>query len=235
MIEALGLVRAVRDETEDGRPAGGPAGCGQRGVRGGHRDLVDAGRRRGQGRGRALGAMCTTRMMTGVGRPQFSAVLECAARGRRRRRDGVGGRRGQVPARRGAGARRRRGQRDGRLLVRRHLRERRRPRPRPDGRWYKESFGMASARAVKHRTRSQSAFDRARSGAVRGGHLHLEDVSRSRPSPVSRTWSTRSSPACAARSPTPARPTSRSFSAARRRGRAERGRLRGGPARPVSW
>ena len=29
------------------------------------------------------GAMCTTRMMTGVGRPQFSAVLECseAARG----------------------------------------------------------------------------------------------------------------------------------------------------------
>ena len=28
------------------------------------------------------GAMCTTRMMTGVGRPQFSAVLECADRGR---------------------------------------------------------------------------------------------------------------------------------------------------------
>ena len=26
------------------------------------------------------GAMCTTRMMTGVGRPQFSAVLECAPR-----------------------------------------------------------------------------------------------------------------------------------------------------------
>ena len=25
------------------------------------------------------GAMCTTRMMTGVGRPQFSAVLECTA------------------------------------------------------------------------------------------------------------------------------------------------------------
>ncbi|MGA3150708.1 MAG: GuaB1 family IMP dehydrogenase-related protein [Candidatus Saccharimonadales bacterium] len=28
------------------------------------------------------GAMCTTRMMTGVGRPQFSAVLECAAAAR---------------------------------------------------------------------------------------------------------------------------------------------------------
>src|SRR5690625_5956409 len=26
--------------------------------------------------------MCTTRMMTGVGRPQFSAVLECAAQAR---------------------------------------------------------------------------------------------------------------------------------------------------------
>ena len=24
------------------------------------------------------GAMCTTRMQTGVGRPQFSAVLECS-------------------------------------------------------------------------------------------------------------------------------------------------------------
>ena len=29
------------------------------------------------------GAMCTTRMMTGVGRPQFSAVVECAAEARR--------------------------------------------------------------------------------------------------------------------------------------------------------
>ncbi|MCY0610671.1 IMP dehydrogenase, partial [Klebsiella pneumoniae] len=28
------------------------------------------------------GAMCTTRMMTGVGRPQFSAVLECASAAR---------------------------------------------------------------------------------------------------------------------------------------------------------
>jgi IMP dehydrogenase len=29
------------------------------------------------------GAMCTTRMMTGVGRPQFSAVLECASAARK--------------------------------------------------------------------------------------------------------------------------------------------------------
>ena len=43
----------------------------------GTRDLVDAGAdivKVGVG----PGAMCTTRMMTGVGRPQFSAVLECA-------------------------------------------------------------------------------------------------------------------------------------------------------------
>ena len=43
----------------------------------GTRDLIDAGAsivKVGVG----PGAMCTTRMMTGVGRPQFSAVLECA-------------------------------------------------------------------------------------------------------------------------------------------------------------
>jgi len=28
------------------------------------------------------GAMCTTRMQTGVGRPQFTAVLECATQAR---------------------------------------------------------------------------------------------------------------------------------------------------------
>jgi len=34
----------------------------------------------------------------------------------------------------------------------------------PDGRRYKESFGMASARAVSARTGDESAFDRARKG-----------------------------------------------------------------------
>jgi IMP dehydrogenase len=66
------------------------------------------------------GAMCTTRMMTGVGRPQFSAVEECAAAAR------VGRRRRAAPAGRRPRPGRRRGQRDGRLVVRRHLRERRR-------------------------------------------------------------------------------------------------------------
>ena len=45
----------------------------------GARDLISAGAtivKVGVG----PGAMCTTRMMTGVGRPQFSAVVECARR-----------------------------------------------------------------------------------------------------------------------------------------------------------
>src|SRR5699024_11456224 len=40
-------------------------------------DLVAAGAQIVKG-GVGPGAMCTTRMMTAVGRPQFSAVLECA-------------------------------------------------------------------------------------------------------------------------------------------------------------
>jgi len=38
-----------------------------------------------------------------------------------------------------------------------------------DGRPYKESFGMASARAVRARTRNQSAFDRARASLFEEG------------------------------------------------------------------
>ena len=92
----------------------------------GVRDLVDAGAdivKVGVG----PGAMCTTRMMTGVGRPQFSAVLECAD-GRPRARQARLGRRGRaLPPRRRAGAGRRRLDRDDRLLVRRHPRVARRP------------------------------------------------------------------------------------------------------------
>ena len=65
----------------------------------GTRDLVDAGAdivKVGVG----PGAMCTTRMMTGVGRPQFSAVLECAAAAARAGQARVGRRRRAPPARR---------------------------------------------------------------------------------------------------------------------------------------
>lgn len=43
-----------------------------------------------------------------------------------------------------------------------------------DGRAYKESFGMASARAVANRTSTETAFDRARKG------LYEEGISSSR-------------------------------------------------------
>ena len=74
MISAL---RAVRDT---GPPV--PVAAGNVVTAEGVRDLVGAGAdivKVGVG----PGAMCTTRMMTGVGRPQFSAVLECAAEARR--------------------------------------------------------------------------------------------------------------------------------------------------------
>ena len=39
----------------------------------------------------------------------------------------------------------------------------------PDGRRYKESFGMASARAVQHRTRHEDAFTKARKAMFEEG------------------------------------------------------------------
>jgi IMP dehydrogenase len=106
--------------------------------------------------------MCTTRMMTGVGRPQFSAVLECVGQARelgasvwadggiRHPRD--------VALALAAGA--------SNVMIGSWFagtfespgdafRD-------PDGRLYKESFGMASARAVRLRSASDSPFERAR-------------------------------------------------------------------------
>ncbi len=107
------------------------------------------------------GAMCTTRMQTGVGRPQFSAVLECAEQakdsGKAIWADGGVRHPRDVALALAAGA----GavmigswfagthESPGELLIA------------ADGRPYKESFGMASARAVRARTRHQSAFGRA--------------------------------------------------------------------------
>lgn len=107
------------------------------------------------------GAMCTTRMQTGVGRPQFSAVLECAEEARDAGRaiwaDGGVRHPRDVALALAAGA----GavmigswfagtyESPGEILFA------------ADGRPYKESFGMASARAVRARTRNQSAFGRA--------------------------------------------------------------------------
>jgi GMP reductase len=115
------------------------------------------------------GAMCTTRMMTGVGRPQLSAVLDCAVRARelgayvwadggiRRPRD--------VALALAAGA--------SNVMIGSwlagtyespgdmHLDA--------DGRRYKECFGMASARAVSARTARESAYSRARKALFEEG------------------------------------------------------------------
>ena len=108
------------------------------------------------------GAMCTTRIMTGVGRPQFSAVLECAAAARelgahvwadggvRHPRDVAlalaAGASSVMIGSWFAGTY----ESPGDLM---HDRE---------GRPYKESYGMASKRAVAARTAADSPFDRAR-------------------------------------------------------------------------
>jgi IMP dehydrogenase len=108
------------------------------------------------------GAMCTTRMMTGVGRPQFSAVLECATEARRLGRhvwaDGGVRHPRDVALALAAGA--------SSVMIGSWFagtyespgdafRD-------ADGRLYKESFGMASARAVRHRSAGDSPFERAR-------------------------------------------------------------------------
>jgi IMP dehydrogenase len=108
------------------------------------------------------GAMCTTRMMTGVGRPQFSAVLECATEARRLGAhvwaDGGVRHPRDVALALAAGA-------SSVMIGSWFAGTYESPGDTfrsPDGRLYKESFGMASARAVRLRSASDSAFDRAR-------------------------------------------------------------------------
>lgn len=120
------------------------------------------------------GAMCTTRMMTGVGRPQFSAVVECAEEATRLGKHiwadgGVRFPRDVALALAGGSA----SVMIGSWLAGTYesaadtLRD-------TDGRLYKESFGMASNRAVKNRTRSETSLDRARK------ELFEEGISTSR-------------------------------------------------------
>jgi IMP dehydrogenase len=120
------------------------------------------------------GAMCTTRMMTGVGRPQFSAVVECADEATRHGKHiwadgGVRFPRDVALALAGGAA----SVMIGSWLAGTYesaadvLRD-------TDGRLYKESFGMASNRAVKNRTRTESSLERARK------ELFEEGISSSR-------------------------------------------------------
>jgi len=120
------------------------------------------------------GAMCTTRMMTGVGRPQFSAVLESAEQARSMGKhvwaDGGVRYPRDVALALAAGAA---SVMFGSWLAGTYesaadtLRD-------TEGRLYKESFGMASNRAVKNRTRTETALERARK------ELFEEGISTSR-------------------------------------------------------
>jgi IMP dehydrogenase len=120
------------------------------------------------------GAMCTTRMMTGVGRPQFSAVVECAdaaaSLGKHIWADGgVRYPRDVALALAGGAA----SVMFGSWLAGTYESAADTMRS-PDGRLYKESFGMASNRAVKSRNRAETAFERARK------ELFEEGISTSR-------------------------------------------------------
>ena len=165
MVEALQAVRALDPQI--------PVAAGNVVSAEGVRALVEAGAdivKVGVG----PGAMCTTRMMTGVGRPQFTAVLECSAAAREFGKhvwaDGGVRYPRDVALALAAGAS---SVMIGSWFAGTH--------ESPgdlhvdaDGRAYKESFGMASARAVANRTSVDTPFDRARKG------LYEEGISSSR-------------------------------------------------------
>ena len=165
MLEALAAIRSLTPQV--------PVVAGNVVSAEGTRALIEAGAdivKVGVG----PGAMCTTRMMTGVGRPQFSAVLECAAAARDLGKhvwaDGGLRHPRDVALALAAGAS---SVMIGSWFAGTHespgdlLED-------STGRPYKVSFGMASARAVASRTASESAYDRARKG------LYEEGISSSR-------------------------------------------------------
>jgi IMP dehydrogenase len=160
MLAALSAVRSLDPQV--------PVVAGNVVTAEGARDLVGAGAdivKVGVG----PGAMCTTRMMTGVGRPQFSAVLECAAAaaelGAHVWADGGVRHPRDVALALAAGA--------SSVMIGSWFagtyespgdafRD-------PGGKLYKESFGMASARAVRGRTASDTAYERARKALFEEG------------------------------------------------------------------
>lgn len=161
MLAALEAVRSVDPDV--------PVVAGNVVTADGVRDLVAAGAdilKVGVG----PGAMCTTRMQTGVGRPQFSAVLECAAAARELGKhvwaDGGVRHPRDVALALAAGA--------SQVMVGSWFAGTyESPGDLKDdgtGRLYKDSFGMASARAVAARTAgSGTAFARARKALYEEG------------------------------------------------------------------
>ena len=160
MIEALRAVRALDPHV--------PVVAGNVVSAAGTRELIEAGAdivKVGVG----PGAMCTTRMMTAVGRPQFSAVLECAAAARELGKHvwadgGVRHPRDVALALAACASNVMIGswfagtlESPGDLYTDN------------DGRQYKESFGMASSRAVRNRTATDTEYDRARKSLFEEG------------------------------------------------------------------
>jgi IMP dehydrogenase len=160
MIAAVAMVRALDPRV--------PIVAGNVVAAEGVRDLIEAGAdiiKVGVG----PGAMCTTRMMTGVGRPQFSAVLECAAEAKKYGKhvwaDGGVRHPRDVAMALAAGA-------SNVMIGSWFAGTYESPgdlQQSADGRLYKESFGMASARAVRNRTSEESAYDRARKALFEEG------------------------------------------------------------------
>jgi IMP dehydrogenase len=160
MIEALKLIRALKPNI--------PIVAGNVVTTEGTKALIEAGAdivKVGVG----PGAMCTTRMQTGVGRPQFSAVLECAAEAKKHGKhvwaDGGVRHPRDVALALAAGA--------SQVMIGSWFAG---TFESPSdlnkdatGRLYKESFGMASARAVAARTSNDGAFDRARKALFEEG------------------------------------------------------------------
>ncbi len=160
MIEVLKTIRALAPKI--------PIVAGNVVTAEGVRDLIAAGAdivKVGVG----PGAMCTTRMQTGVGRPQFSAVLECAAEAKKLGKhiwaDGGVRHPRDVALALAAGA-------SAVMIGSWFAGTYESPsdlRVDSQGRLYKESFGMASARAVAARTSGEDIFDRARKALFEEG------------------------------------------------------------------
>ncbi|MBJ7506860.1 MAG: GuaB1 family IMP dehydrogenase-related protein [Candidatus Nanopelagicus sp.] len=160
MIEVLKTIRALNPTI--------PIVAGNVVTAAGTKELIEAGAdiiKVGVG----PGAMCTTRMQTGVGRPQFSAVLECAPEAKKHGKtiwaDGGVRHPRDVALALAAGA--------SQVMIGSWFAGTYESpsdlRKDSDGALYKESFGMASARAVAARTVSEDAFDRARKSLFEEG------------------------------------------------------------------
>ncbi|MGE0784305.1 MAG: GuaB1 family IMP dehydrogenase-related protein [Sandaracinaceae bacterium] len=160
MVEAI---RAAREVVRD-RPLVAGNVC----TREGTRELLEAGADIAKVNV-GPGAMCTTRMQTGVGRPTFSAVRACAEEARRLGKhvwaDGGVKHPRDVAIYCAAGA--------ARVMMGTALAGTFESpgdvKADAEGKIYKQNYGMASARAVAERTAGKDPFDRAKKAFFREG------------------------------------------------------------------